>query len=365
MIRRILAFAAVWAMSLSCIIYAQDRGWASSIDWSPDGQTIAVGGGAGVWFFDNYFNELGYMEVGNHIHPNLPRFVEWNAKGDLLAFSGLDGPIEIIDVNMREVINEIYLNGFHYVWTEVQWHPQENLIIAGSYHGTTHIWDAITGEEQFHFDSLEHDPDSYWPATLGFCWFIEEEVVIVTKQTTYVVNIPENEILKKYTNFYFGSEAIRCNRHYLILSPEGQMYGLEPYTDDMVFDRNYYRQNAHKGAGVAVSEAVAWSPDSDRVVVTFGDCHIHVYRVNDGDNSDLLAEMPGGNYEMYSTIFFIDSVAWSPDGGRFAAVGQFGDIRVWDAKTYELLQRFDGFEAHPDFLGRYDETEQLNDIGCP
>lgn len=365
MIRRIIAFAAAWAMSVSCITYAQDRGWASSIDWSPDGQTIAVGGGAGLWFFDNDFNELGFMEVGNQIHPNTPRFVEWNAKGDLLAFSGLAGPIEIIDVGAREVINEIHLNGVYYLWTEVLWHPTENLIIAGSYHGTTHIWDAITGEELFYFYSLENDPDLDWPATLGFCWFDEDEVVIVAKQMTYIVNIPENEILDRFPNYYFLAQWIRCNRRYLILAPDGKMVGLEPWTHDSLFDANSYKHDPDNESGVTISEALAWSPASDRVVVSFGDCRVHVYRVYDGDNSELLAEMPGGNYEIYSIIFFTDAIAWSPDGGRFAAVGQFGDIRVWDAETYELLQRFDGFQAHPNYLRRYDETEQLHEIGCP
>ena len=354
----ILAVACV--LSLTCIIHAQDRGWASSIAWSPDGQTIAVGGGAGVWFFDNHFNEEGFVEI-EHPLDNAPRLVEWNAKGDLLSHSSFASSINIIDVTAREVISAIYLHGVS-LWTPVLWHPNENLIIGGSYSGTTHIWNAITGEELFHFDSLEVDPDVSWAATLGFCWFAEDEVVIVNGRMTYVANISENAIQESYWFPHTALDSISCNRRYQIISTYGRLYGLQPLSFNQVFDHDHYKGEAENGAELAYAEAVEWSPGSDRFVVSFGDCHIHVY---DGESSELVATMPGGVYETLSIGFFMDSIAWSPDGRRFAAVGQFGDIRVWDAETYQLLQRFDGFETHPKFLRRYREPGQLKKIGCP
>ena len=47
--------------------------------------------------------------------------------------------------------------------------------------------------------------------------------------------------------------------------------------------------------------------------------------------------------DLGSTIFR-ESLAWHPDGSRFAAVGQLGGIRVWDAETHKLLRRYEGFE---------------------
>ena len=51
---RILLALAV-SLALSGIVSAQERGWATAIAWSPDGETIAVGSSTGVWFFDADF----------------------------------------------------------------------------------------------------------------------------------------------------------------------------------------------------------------------------------------------------------------------------------------------------------------------
>ena len=79
--------------------YAQDRGWASSIAWSPDGQTIAVGSSAGVWLFDNDFNEVGYVNIDQR-ERNRSSFVEWNAFSDLLVYAGPNiDSAKIVDVS--------------------------------------------------------------------------------------------------------------------------------------------------------------------------------------------------------------------------------------------------------------------------
>ena len=86
-----------------------------------------------------------------------------------------------------------------------------------------------------------------------------------------------------------------------------------------------------------------FSPDGSKYVYIKEGCLIYVLDPRDGRT---LAVIRGGLYfvqEPYTP--FLDSLAWRPDGGRFAAVGQFGGIRIWDGETYELLQRYDGFES--------------------
>ena len=349
-----LYFVTVWVMMLCGVTYAQDRGWASSIAWSPDGETIAVGGGKGVWFFDNDFNELGYIEV-EQSRSNWPRFVEWNAAGDLVAVSLMfvGDSIRIVDVSELEVITEIELRG---LWTQVLWHPKEDLIIGGSPSGKTHISDAITGEELFFFDSRTARPDAEFHDTLGFCWFTENTVVIVTTQTVYVVDIVENIILQTFDS-YFHPVATVCNRDYQILEIDGGLFDLQTGSGTRIFS-DY--EGVDSGERPNHTVAAKWSPESGHFATSSERCHLRVF---DGQSGELAAELPGGIYELAVSIwFFIDSIAWHPDGSRFAVVGQFGDIRVWDAKTYELLQRFDGFDLHPE---AFDADEQISDIKCP
>ena len=72
-------------MVLCGIIYAQDRGAASSIAWSPDGETIAVASTTGLWLFDSEFNELGNLDFELD-SVNQQRFVAWNATGDYVVY---------------------------------------------------------------------------------------------------------------------------------------------------------------------------------------------------------------------------------------------------------------------------------------
>ena len=65
MYRLSLILALALALTLSGVGYAQDRGWATAIAWSPDGETIAVGSSTGVWLFDTEFNEIGFVATRN------------------------------------------------------------------------------------------------------------------------------------------------------------------------------------------------------------------------------------------------------------------------------------------------------------
>ena len=81
-----LLLAVISAMSLSFVTSSQDRGWATSIAWSPDGETIAIGASTGIWLFDTDFNEVGYVPTPE-MRGFSPTTIDWNAAGDLLAIA--------------------------------------------------------------------------------------------------------------------------------------------------------------------------------------------------------------------------------------------------------------------------------------
>lgn len=348
-------FVIVWVISLCGITAAQDRGAASSIAWSPDGETIAVGSTTGIWFFDNEFNELGYVEIEPTKPNGRESFVEWNVAGDLLAVSSIlevrnPKHIKIIDVAKLEVITEIESNP---LWTEVLWNPEGNLVIGGEYRtGIVRIWDALTGEELFYFDVDEKD-DLEWPSITGFCWFTENTVIAVNAHARYVVDIAENTILR--FGRHGASEWSICNRDYQIITTGGVLIHLQTglYIRGLFYDED--------DDDTFYTVAVAWAPESGHFAANSEGCLVRVF---DGQSGELAVELPGGFRTITTPTvwFFLDSIAWHPDGSRFAVVGQFGDIRVWDAETYELLRRFDGFELHPE---SFSSSTPLSEIKCP
>ena len=352
-----LYFAFVLSMLLCCVSYGQESNWASSIAWSPDGQTIAVGGGAGVWFFDNAFNELSFVRV-EHAIEHAPRLIAWNATGEFLVHSSFLSSIKVVDANKKEVVREIVVPDPG-LWAPVHWHPKESQIIGGTYQETTHIWDAITGEEIFYFESPAEPSDLGNSDPLGFCWYASNEVVIVTRLATYVVAITENMMPQSFFR-HLGHNWISCNRDYQILTPDGWLLDLATGLETKIFGRGKDLQ----GTADIFPLTVSWSPSADRFVSSLNRCRIRVFEF-DGQSGRLAAELSGGAYYIPPVGFHIGSIGWHPDSSQFAVVGEFGDIRVWDANTYELLHRFDGFELHPNVLALLERSGKTGKEMCP
>ena len=117
--------------------------------------------------------------------------------------------------------------------------------------------------------------------------------------------------------------------------------------------------------------AIAYSPDGKKIATNgnSGLCRIAVF---DGDSYHLITELQG-SYVEGNDDRFRDSIAWHPAGEKLAIAGQF-DIRIWDAETYELLQRFDRFNAgyydpHPRPVEESDSDtflrKKLRQLRCP
>lgn len=356
--RLALWIVAIYVISLCGFTFAQDRGAASSIAWSPDGNMIAVASTTGLWLFDNSLHEIGSVEIELDT-VSLPRFVAWNSTSEYLAYSGMDhSPISIVEVGKLTIIREIYEV---YPWSPIRWHPSANRIVSGTLNSDIRILDALTGEEVFNFDSATLYPnDRISHETLGLCWYNEAKLIIVSRQRLFVVDVHEETIMKEFGPAALFRSHVDCNPEHQILSVDGQLFDLQSgaRTREFVQGREFeYPEPLPKPA------AVKWSPGSSHIVANLTGCLTRVY---DGSTGKVIAGMTGGLRNLgTSPYFFIDSIAWHPDGSRFAVVGQFGDIRVWDAETFELLQRFDGFELHPTLLAHLKKSEKSGQERCP
>ncbi|MCY4070968.1 MAG: hypothetical protein OXG60_06695 [Chloroflexi bacterium] len=366
----VILLAALWQGGETI---GQDRGWATAIAWRPDGEMIAIASTTGIWLFDAEFNELGHVQVKQSelVVPWLPRvkekrfvppiFLSWNAAGDLLAVGSMqtvDAPIQIIDIGKLEVVSEISTR-FPEV-TPIQWHPNDNLIVVGTYDGTVHIVDALTGEEVFYFvERKEKVRNEIKNSIAGFCWFDEDIIVIVSRREIYFVDIGKDELLRTIIVPDTEFRTLDCNRKHQLITTRGRLYDIRTGLNILVYISYYSHVDE-----LTLTLDVAWSPDGRRFVASTEWCQVRVF---DGQTGELLAQLSGGiHLEQLANSFYAGSIAWHPDGGSFAVVGQFGDIRVWDVKTYALLRRFDGFELFDEYtLLPYKTREEFLEQECP
>ena len=338
--------SAVLLLSFGGFTSAQDRGIAVSIAWSPDGDAIAVGSTTGIWFFDAEFEEMAH--VGLPAFPdNAPNTLDWNASGDLLALGYFFGgrrqgpgnsrqifPILIVDINEQDVVSTIEVKWLSSI---LRWHPAENHILAGTLNGTTHIWDAMTGQELFYFEESFGRENHGSRMTQSLCWLTESTIASIGGHATYILDVQEHKTLETVEDTPFVLLA-DCNKD------GGIMMVL---LSDVVVDardvkRRYDDTKELRSANQIIRAAdVAWSPDGSQFVTNSTGCRVHVF---DGQSKQVLAELEGSYSDFFGLPHYVDSIAWRPDGTRFAVVGQF-DIRMWDAQSFELLHQYDGFEV--------------------
>ncbi len=348
---RIIAFLALaWALAFSGIGYAQERGWATAIDWSPDGETIAVGSSTGVWFFDTEFNETGYVATPE-MKGFSPTTMDWSAKGDLLAIAVarapnvIGAPILIIDFNRLEVISQIDEGS---LTTVLRWHPQENLIMAGM-ESRILIWDAITGKvEQVLSDKVLSDRSLRNYAT-SVCWLDANTIAAIGSYDIYIIDVETEATLNKLE--IWDLENVDCYQDRKLVSRKGVV---DLKSGELVISNVETTTFADYQRDVV---DVAWSPDGRRFVV-HGNISLCRFGVYDAQTAKLLAELQGSFSRLHDVLVYQDTISWQPTGDLIAAVGQF-DIRLWEARSYKLLHRYDRFEVGDHQL--IDPDEHLSD----
>ncbi len=343
----LLVLTAFCAVSLSSPTLAQDRGWAFTIAWSPEGDTLAVGSSSGLWFFDDAFNEVGFVATPQ-FKGLAPTTMDWSADGRVLALAkgvfplysqgdqkNVDNfPILIVDAVRHEVSNVIH---FSRLSAPIEWHPHDRRILVGDAGRRATILNAETGESEYTFTGKN---------VTSVCWVDASTIALIGWPEIYVVDVLRNKIEHRIEGGRSGSGELdmpaTCDR-------SGRAIHGYAYTFDLLAgtrERIYSLDNTITLSDYWYEEwygiAMAYSPDGKKIATNgnSGRCRIAVF---DGDSYNLITELQG-SYLRGKEYLFSDSIAWHPSSEKLAIVGQF-DIRIWDAESYELLQRYEGFNA--------------------
>ncbi len=262
-------------------------GFLTRVTWSPDGKTLAVGSGAGVWMYSMYsMDDL-------HTTPRLigdysgdVSSVAFSPDGKLLASaSDSDTTVRLWNVAtgklLRTLNGPIKVNDIYSYIDSVAFSPNGKLLASGSADGTVRLWETTSGRL---LQILGNDADN----------------------VTSVAFSPDGKTL--------AAGNYSSNTHLWDVASGKLLRTLPGDTDEV--------------------NSVAFSSDGKALVSASLDGKIQIWDVASGQLLHMLSDYEGGP----------QSVAFSPDGQTLASASN-GDtaVRLWDARNWTLRQALSGY----------------------
>ncbi|MFS8096512.1 pentapeptide repeat-containing protein [Lentzea alba] len=245
-----------------------------------------------------------------------------------------------------------YFAGFMGTANAVAWSPDNTRILTGGL-GSTHIWDAVTGELLHElldadristvawssdntriFTSTIGNHARIWDATTGeplhqftgmdfvnaVAWSADNTRVLTgTSDSVRIWDATTGEPLHQFTGMDFVNAVAWSADNTRVLTG----------TSDSVriWDATTGEPLRQFAEGLGVINSVAWSPDNTRVIAGYDTCALVVDASTGTTLQQLEHQAP------------VTTVAWSPDNTR-VLTGTPDSARIWDATTGEPLRQF-------------------------
>jgi Tol biopolymer transport system component len=299
------------------------RGSVSQLVWSPDGNTLAVGGKfsylaqsdePGVWLYDLDKLQAAprLLKINYQGHPGLSaESVAFSPDGHLLAAGGYDYTVRLWNVDTGEQIG--VLPGHGDTVDVVAFSPNGKTLASGSWYHEVWLWDveslsnkAILQNEN-HFAGLysaAFSPDGTLLASAGGelnVWDLASGEI----QTT--IPLPGEYPVVYSVTFSPDGKRLAYGGSRSIL----RLWDVEKNADVVSFEL--------PGDAFYSIWSVAFSPDGS--LLAAGDSR-GLVRIWDAETGKQLTELAGH-------INQVKSVAFSPDGKLLASASADGTIRLW------------------------------------
>ena len=292
-------------------IRIRHSGNVNSIAYSPDGETIATGGGR----YDNTVR-LWNAQTGRNISTSRMQtewgtFVIFSPDGTTYAAAAADNTVHLWNGKIGS--HKITLTGHTKQVACAAYSPDSKTIATGSYDGTIRLWDIITGN---HKTTLTSDKERV--TSIGYS---PDGNTIVCGTGNGDGQLWDTRTMKLKSTFTGHTKRIKS----VVYSPDGNIIATASS------DRTVRLWDAATGQSKATLtgymriNTAAYSPDSKIIVTGQHSGKVHFWDVSTGKLKNTFIGDKNG---------IIFDITYSPDGKTIAVVSSYNDrVLLRDAKT--------------------------------
>lgn len=268
-------------------------------------------------------------------HTSRVTAVAWSARGALIASASYDKAVRVWDAN-----NGDNLLTYHGHWDrvlDVAWSPTGTLLASAGNDGTVQIWDAQTG-------SLALTYRAHGQPVQALCWSPDGKSIVSASEDRNVMiwDAATGQTLQTRHDHAGrvlgldwspgGKQIASAGEDKLVQVWSVQREKSSFFSSWLTHTRNHFTYRSHFGR----VNAVAWSPNGQRVASVGSDKTLQVWDVATGKKF-FMHRNPSAT---------ITCVAWSYDGRFLATGGNDKLVQIWDTITRNSVTSYAGHTGY-------------------
>ena len=313
-----------------------NKGSASGVAYSADGQTLAVAGSLGVWLYDTKTDvQPVLIEIDGAVTN-----ISFSPDRQTLAVAVWGQRVYLWDVRTREFIRTFELLT---IPLDLSFSPDGRLLAVAGSDGSIDLWEVSIGERYDNpigrahagnCNGVSFSPDGQTIASSG------------VDNAVRLWDVSTGELRREFIGHTHWVMAVS-------FSPDGQTIASGGLLDGIrLWDvrTGELRQTitTHFGS----FHSLAFSPDGK--TLASGGNRLELW---DAESGELRHTLDGHTYTVLS-------IAFSPDGSTLASVsGQDSIVNTWDVMTGELRETLTGYSGNLESISFSPDSETLATVG--